>query len=167
MTHLPVLVVGAGPTGLTFATELRRHGVECRIVDRVADRPMHQAQALAVWPAALDVLARHGIAEEVVAVGFRTSVSRYYPSWRVVATVRFGRDGGPVPVCEPQPTVERIQRDRLAKLGTAVEWATELVDLRLHQSGATHTSWSWLGSVRCATSCSSSRRRAGGLRCPI
>ena len=29
----PVLVIGAGPVGLTMACELIRHGVPCRIVD--------------------------------------------------------------------------------------------------------------------------------------
>ena len=31
-----VLVVGAGPVGLTMATELLRHGVKCRIIDRLS-----------------------------------------------------------------------------------------------------------------------------------
>ncbi|MGW6140455.1 FAD-dependent monooxygenase [Streptomyces sp. NPDC055140] len=32
-----VLIVGAGPVGLSAAAELRRHGVRCRLVDRYAD----------------------------------------------------------------------------------------------------------------------------------
>jgi 2-polyprenyl-6-methoxyphenol hydroxylase-like FAD-dependent oxidoreductase len=31
-----VLVVGAGPVGLTMAAELARHGVSCRIIDQLA-----------------------------------------------------------------------------------------------------------------------------------
>ena len=33
-----VLVVGAGPVGLMLACELGRHGVRCRIVDKLAAR---------------------------------------------------------------------------------------------------------------------------------
>ncbi len=31
---LPVLIVGAGPVGLTFAAEMARHGVSARIIDK-------------------------------------------------------------------------------------------------------------------------------------
>ncbi|MGH3915756.1 MAG: FAD-dependent monooxygenase [Pseudonocardiaceae bacterium] len=128
--HIPVLVVGAGPTGLAVACELRRQGIQCRIVDRAADRPAHQARALTVWPGALDVLARHGGADQVVDAGLRLAASRYWSDDRLLATVRFGIDGGPVPVCEPQPEVERIMTARLTELDGAVEWQTELVDLQ-------------------------------------
>ena len=33
-----ILVVGAGPVGLTMAAELARHGAGCRIVDRLAEK---------------------------------------------------------------------------------------------------------------------------------
>ena len=36
--HAQVLVVGAGPVGLTLANELVRHGVSVRIVDKNAER---------------------------------------------------------------------------------------------------------------------------------
>ena len=52
-----VLVIGAGPTGLTLATELHAHGARVRVVDRLPDR-VHESRALAVQPRTLEVLAR-------------------------------------------------------------------------------------------------------------
>jgi 2-polyprenyl-6-methoxyphenol hydroxylase-like FAD-dependent oxidoreductase len=47
-----VLVVGAGPTGLTLAAQLHALGASVRIVDRQLDR-VHESRALAVQPRTL------------------------------------------------------------------------------------------------------------------
>ena len=47
-----VLVIGAGPVGLTAAGELRRRGVACRIVDRLPAR-LPFAKAVGVQPRTL------------------------------------------------------------------------------------------------------------------
>ncbi|GAB4000780.1 hypothetical protein GCM10029992_33940 [Glycomyces albus] len=36
MNHTPVLIVGAGPTGLTLACELARRGLDFRLIDKHA-----------------------------------------------------------------------------------------------------------------------------------
>ena len=48
-----VLVVGAGPVGLTLASELARHGVRCRIVDRLP-QPLAYCRAIGVTPRTLE-----------------------------------------------------------------------------------------------------------------
>lgn len=44
-----VLVVGAGPTGLLLACELRRRGIGCRIIDKHA-APLTSDRATVVHP---------------------------------------------------------------------------------------------------------------------
>jgi 2-polyprenyl-6-methoxyphenol hydroxylase-like FAD-dependent oxidoreductase len=56
---LDVLVVGAGPSGLALAAQLREYRARFRIVDRAQDR-VHESRALAVQPRTLEVLARYG-----------------------------------------------------------------------------------------------------------
>ena len=34
MTTIPVVIVGAGPTGITAATLLAQYGIECLVLDR-------------------------------------------------------------------------------------------------------------------------------------
>ncbi|TFC56108.1 MULTISPECIES: FAD-dependent oxidoreductase [unclassified Cryobacterium] len=63
-----VLIVGAGPTGLALARELHTHGVTAMIVDRAADAA-HESRALAIQARTLEVLARNGLADDLVSAG--------------------------------------------------------------------------------------------------
>jgi thioredoxin reductase len=44
-----VLVVGAGPVGLTMAAEVARHGARCRIIDKLV-APSGYCKAIGVTP---------------------------------------------------------------------------------------------------------------------
>ena len=49
-----LLIVGAGPTGLTLACELLRRGVSCRIIDKAAS-PATTFRALGLLPRTLEL----------------------------------------------------------------------------------------------------------------
>ena len=53
----PILVVGAGPVGMTMASELARYGVPVRIVDMAAQRT-DKSKALVLWSRTLELLDR-------------------------------------------------------------------------------------------------------------
>ena len=53
----PVLIVGAGPVGLTLACELTRYKVPVRIVDKAAQRT-DKSKALVLWSRTLELLDR-------------------------------------------------------------------------------------------------------------
>ena len=61
-----VLVIGAGPTGLTLALALRRRGIACRLVEQ-APEPAPQSRALLVQARTLEVLERLGLADRLLA----------------------------------------------------------------------------------------------------
>lgn len=63
-----VLIVGAGPTGLTMAIELARRGVAVRIVDGAA-APTTETRALGVQPRTLELFEKLGLAKASVADG--------------------------------------------------------------------------------------------------
>ena len=52
-----MLVVGAGPVGLTLAAELARHGVIARIVDKLTGA-LPYCRAIGVTPRSLEVCSR-------------------------------------------------------------------------------------------------------------
>ena len=127
----PVLVVGAGPTGLTLACELARHGAAVRIVDRAAG-PSTASKALAVWGRTLEVLDTLGVADLALAQGVPFRASSFYSSGRRTARLVYGplpgtRFGQPISL--PQPVIEGILLDRLHDLGVTVEWGVELTAL--------------------------------------
>jgi 2-polyprenyl-6-methoxyphenol hydroxylase-like FAD-dependent oxidoreductase len=127
-----VLVVGAGPTGLTLALQLAAFGVRARIIDRGSDR-VHESRALAIQPRTLEVLAGCGVTDDLVAAG--------NPAVQLCLHTRRGErrvplfDLGLPDTAYPyllflsQAETERILDDHLARTGVAVERHVELVDL--------------------------------------
>jgi len=55
-----VLVVGAGPVGLTTACQLARHGVPVRVVDSL-EQPTTESRAVGVHARSLEMLAALGV----------------------------------------------------------------------------------------------------------
>ncbi|MFE2721688.1 FAD-dependent monooxygenase [Kitasatospora sp. NPDC059327] len=129
-----VVIVGAGPTGLTLACGLARQGVAVRIIEK-ADAFPTGSRGKTLNPRSLEVLADLGIGEQLAAAG-RTHLPfrKYFAGAFVNETEPFAdarpSAGVPYPagLWLPQTRVERLLRERLAGYGVTVELATELVD---------------------------------------
>jgi len=130
----PVLVVGAGPVGLTVTAELLRRGVDVRLVDR-AEAASPRSKALLVWPRTLDVLRGLGGGPAIEQRGLPVESFRYYSSARRIA--RIGFDRRTTPVVLPQPEVEALLAQAVARAGGSVDRGTTVVDLAQQQSGVT------------------------------
>lgn len=63
-----VIVVGAGPTGLTLAAELAGAGVRCRVIEQRVVRSK-RSRAFSLTPHTLELLAMRGQAEAMIARG--------------------------------------------------------------------------------------------------
>src|SRR6202042_139309 len=61
-----VFIIGAGPAGLFAASELLRHGVKPRIVERRA-APHHETRGTGIQPAVLEVLHKGGVVDPFLA----------------------------------------------------------------------------------------------------
>lgn len=130
-----VLVVGAGPTGLTLAIELARREVPCRIVDRSGERSQH-SRGLGVQARTIEVFEDLGVAEEAVEAGQRLDVFNVYLDGRRMGGVRFEGLDSPYnfTLALEQSETERLLNRRLEELGVDVERPVELTGLR--QDGA-------------------------------
>ncbi len=139
-----VLIVGAGPTGLTLAVELARAGVPFRLIE-AEPGPRPGSRGKGVQPRTLEIFEDLGVAERVLANGrLAMPMNSTGPDGEV-------RRGGAVPeslanrpdipyaasLITPQWRVEEALRLRLGELGGDVEFGTALVELQQTDDGVT------------------------------
>jgi 2-polyprenyl-6-methoxyphenol hydroxylase-like FAD-dependent oxidoreductase len=127
----PVLIVGAGPTGMTAALELVRFGIPLRLVDKYS-APADTSRALAVQSRTLELMQQRGLADEMVELGNKGLFTTMYAAGKQLGKVdlrqidsRFNYT-----LLLAQSETERILRERLEKAGVLVERETELVAFR-------------------------------------
>lgn len=94
---LDALVVGAGPVGLAMASELRRHGLSCRIIDK-GDAPSIWSKAQVVHARTLECFQDMGVIDAAMAKGRPVSGSRITtPELQAIARVELGQIDSPYP----------------------------------------------------------------------
>lgn len=135
-----VLVVGAGPTGLTLACTLAKAGIAHVLVDRQA-AGANTSRAAAVHARTLEVLERVDVAETLRAEGHVVPRFVIRDRDRVVATIAFDRlpTKYPYVLMVPQYITERVLRDRLRQLRSDVRRPWTVTGLTQDEGGATVT----------------------------
>jgi 2-polyprenyl-6-methoxyphenol hydroxylase-like FAD-dependent oxidoreductase len=134
MDSTTVLIVGAGPTGLTLACELARTGVPFRVVE-AAPGPQQGSRGKGVQPRTLEVLDDLGIVDRVLANGRLAMPMRIFgPDGSVAETdaVTF-RDRPDIPygatLVTPEWRMEEALRELLAASGgPGPEFGTRLLE---------------------------------------
>ena len=137
-----VLIVGAGPTGLTLAVELVRRGVSCRLLE-AASGPQPGSRGKGVQPRTLEVFDDLGLADRVLAHGMLAMPIRSTgPDGQVTlggAEPESLKNRPDIPyttsLVTPQWRVEEALRLRLGELGGAVEFGTRLVGFAQSDAG--------------------------------
>ncbi|AHH97483.1 FAD-dependent monooxygenase [Kutzneria albida] len=135
-----VLVVGAGPTGLTTAIELARRGIECRVVDRLAAPPAQADKAIGVHCRTMEIWEDQDIAREAMDAGtwltgqavFVNGVEVHRMSWEL-PELPYAHLG------LPQYETERILSERLATLGVRPQRGAELIAFTQDEDGVLAT----------------------------
>ena len=145
-----VLIVGAGPTGLTAATLLARYGVDFRIIDKNAEAA-EKSKALGVQARTLELWDKLGLADGAIERGQALQALNLITKGTIdkggKAFITLGRDGkeiSPYPylLIHEQNKTEKMLLDDLSdhtgpKGAYGVERSTEIVSLTPAQDKVT------------------------------
>ncbi|OGQ34233.1 MAG: hypothetical protein A3F16_07815 [Deltaproteobacteria bacterium RIFCSPHIGHO2_12_FULL_43_9] len=125
MDQLPVLIVGAGPTGLAMACNLVRYGVKFRIVES-ASTPSIYSRAIGIQPRTLEYFHDLGVSDQLIAEGRKIYVVNGYVEGEkafqlVTHTLERFSTQFPFLLSVPQSKTEKILEEKLNSFGIKVE----------------------------------------------
>lgn len=139
----PVLIAGAGPTGLVLALALARRKVAFRIID-AADGPGEHSRAMVVQARTLEFYRQFSLADQVVSAGVKVQhahlrESRDGHSEEVLqidfSDIGAGQSPYPFLLAYPQDDHQRWLLQQLQQLGVTVEWGVRLQGFKQDAQG--------------------------------
>ena len=150
-----VLIIGAGPVGLTMAHKLAAYGVKVRIIDK-NQGPTQLSKALVIWQRTLEVLdstlnsrrfLEHSQATALHGMLFRTPTETIGQ-----VDLKGSESAQPTGLFLPQSATEEILVDELKRQGIEVERDKELISFEQHKDHVHSTIESASGGQESITS---------------
>lgn len=136
-----VIIVGAGPTGLSLACQFIRYGIDFVIFDKNETTTPH-SKAIGVQARTLEIYEQIGLADNLVAQGAIAGKVRMVVGGEVRGEANFsemGKGMSPYPfvLIVEQGKHEKILYDFIKSYGRDVLWNTELESFIQDESGVT------------------------------
>ncbi len=127
--HLPVLIIGAGPTGLMMACELARHGIKFRIIDK---KPEQTSCSNATWiqTRTIEILDHLGIVNRFLNIGHACNAINLYASGKHLLKIPLDQIDSTYPfvLMLPQSETEKLLNEYLKELKSHVERSLEFIE---------------------------------------
>jgi len=140
-SQIPVLIVGAGPSGLLLALWLQRYGTPFRIVDKNR-LSASTSRAMVVHSRCLEFYDMLGFADEFVAEGHRVQQQVLWENGHRRNGMQFKEVGKgmtkyPFVLSHPQDRHERLLTRKLEALGVTIERETEATSVKQSDESVT------------------------------
>ncbi|WP_444909721.1 FAD-dependent oxidoreductase [Microbulbifer sp. TRSA005] len=128
---MKILIVGAGPTGLTAAIELARRGITPTIIDK-REGASTLSRAVGITPKSLQLLSPSGVSERLIKEGVEMDGLRIYRNSSLVLEMPLHseRTFFPTILGLPQDRTESIMVDVFKNLGGSIKYNLKLNDLK-------------------------------------
>ena len=131
--HVPVLIVGAGPTGLLLAGQLARRSIRpVHLIDR-NPAPLEWDRATVINTATLEVMDALGLADQFCSEGVHIRGVKMHSGGETIGTYRFeeneSRFGHGLGLSEER--TEHFLTEYLEAQGGTVRWSSKLLDLEV------------------------------------
>ena len=135
---IDVLIVGAGPIGLTTANALRHHGVACRILEEKPE-PSKYSKANNVWARSQELLDSIGLRAPLAEKSYLVGTTNVFIDDRPLDEVKHDQVASPYPqaLYSGQDVVEKTLAGELEKRGVKVERGRKAVTIEPDDEGVT------------------------------
>jgi 2-polyprenyl-6-methoxyphenol hydroxylase-like FAD-dependent oxidoreductase len=122
-----VIVVGAGPTGMMLASELRLHGVRVLALEKLLE-PMPIVRSLGLHARSIEVMDQRGLLQRFLAHGKQYPVGGFFAAIDKPAPARLDTAHAYV-LGIPQTITDRLLTERATELGADIQRGCEVVGL--------------------------------------
>jgi 2-polyprenyl-6-methoxyphenol hydroxylase-like FAD-dependent oxidoreductase len=123
-----VLIVGAGPTGLTAALELTRFHIPVRIIDALP-QASPTSRALAIHARTMELFAQRGLTDAILQIGNKANTATLYARGKILGKQDFSKIDSEFNYVFmlSQAETERLLTERLTQLGVPIERSVALI----------------------------------------
>jgi 2-polyprenyl-6-methoxyphenol hydroxylase-like FAD-dependent oxidoreductase len=139
MQQTKVIIIGAGPTGLSLAAQLLRYHIDFIILEK-NEKTTHLSKAIVIQARTLEIFHESGLAEKAIEQGrLTTAFNMYYKGKRKlkldIAGLGEGLSHFPFVLSLEQSKTEKLLVDHLAAHGEKICWGSEFIRFEQNDAG--------------------------------